>query len=149
MITYTIMFIIYKTLISTGKDLIINIIDGDIGFAPADAATTTNASSRDFTNSINVNVGGEITLTAKNTNSTDTRIINLRTKESDMKIKKIDADGDILLTSADWKQADSPVGSINSEYYKGYSNNNLSREYNTGDNKNISINTDKEEHFRG
>jgi len=130
----------YKTLISAKKDLIINIIDGNIGSAPDGAAEDTKASSRDYTNSINVNVGGTVTATAKNNNSIDTRIINIRSTESDMKIKKIDVDGDVLLTAADWKQADSPTGSTDPDYYRGYSVKNAAGEGNyaiTG--QNISI----------
>ena len=111
----------YKTLISTNKDLIINIIDGDIGSAGKNAAKDTKAGSRDYTDSVNVNVKGTVTATAKNQNNNKKRVINLRSKESDMNIKNIDVDGDVLITAADWKQADNVNGSDDPSYYIGYS----------------------------
>ena len=111
----------YKTLISTNNDLIINLVDGDIGLAGKNAAKDTKAGSRDYTDSVNVNVKGTVTATAKNQNNNKKRVINLRSKESDMNIKKIDTDGDVLITAADWKQADNVNGSDDPSYYIGYS----------------------------
>ena len=109
----------YKTLLKTGGDLTINVVDGDIGASSLDThISSINATSRDFTDSINVNVQGEIVATAKNNTKTDNRLINLRAKTSDMKIKKIDSDGGVLLTAADWRQPDArPVPKDDEGYY--------------------------------
>ena len=112
----------YKTLLATGGDLIINAKDANIGAAQsANPASSIEASTRDWTDSINVNVGGTVTAIAENDNKSDTRLINLRAKDSDLNIKNVTADGDVLLTAADWKQADVRPTPDDADYFKGYS----------------------------
>ncbi|MCR5266475.1 MAG: hypothetical protein K6E29_07780 [Cyanobacteria bacterium RUI128] len=99
----------YKTLISTTNDLTMNLTDGDIGvyknntIAPG---VSIDAKTRDFTDSINVNVGGNVVAKALNNAKDDARLINLRAKESGLNIKNVTSDGNILITAADWQQAD-------------------------------------------
>lgn len=114
----------YKTLIKSARNLTVNVEDGDIGrTANAKPGFSINASTRDYTESVNVNVGGSITASAANGSLSDERLINIRSKDSDMKVNSITADGNIMLTAADWKQADSnPAPALsNTAYYKGYS----------------------------
>ncbi|MBQ7633118.1 MAG: hypothetical protein IJS88_03300, partial [Alphaproteobacteria bacterium] len=112
----------YKTLIAAGGDLIIDAKDGNIGFSQLEnPASSIEASTRDWTDSINVNVGGTVTAIAANENKSDTRLINLRAKDSDLNIKNVTADGDVLLTAADWKQADVRPTPDDADYFEGYS----------------------------
>ena len=112
----------YKTLIAAGGDLIIDAKDGNIGFSQLEnPASSIEASTRDWTDSINVNVGGTVTAIAANENKSDARLINLRAKDSDLNVKEVAADGDVLLTAADWKQADVKPAPTNEDYFKGYS----------------------------
>lgn len=113
----------YKTLIASGGDLNLNVIDGDIGISSLqNHKSSIDASSRDYTDSININVKGAVSAKAINNNKTDSRIINLRAKESDMKIKNITSDGGVILTAADWKQPDTrPTPTDEENYFKGYS----------------------------
>ena len=112
----------YKTLIATGNNLTIDVKDGSIG-----STTNTNpgfsidASTRDYTESINVNVGGSIIAKAVNENTTGKQLINLRAKESDMNIKEVVSDGNVILTASDWKQADTLPTPADDNYFKGYS----------------------------
>ena len=109
----------YKTLIAVNGNLTINAEYGDIGAAAnANPGLSINSSTRDYTESINVNVTGNIIAQALNNEMTDKRLINLRAKESDFNLKNITADGNVMLTAADWKQADNVNGSGN--YNIGY-----------------------------
>ena len=131
----------YKTLIVTGGDLVIDVRDGNIGFSQLqNPASSIEASTRDWTDSININVGGMVTAIAANENKSDARLINLRTKDSDLRIKNVTADGDILLTAADWKQADVKPTPDDENYFKGYSIMNMAGEGKTTvTGRNISI----------
>ena len=112
----------YKTLIVADGNLTINVTNGNIGATDADnPASSVEASTRDWTDSVNVNVSGNITAVATNDNKSDARLINLRAKDSDLKVKKVEADGDVLLTAADWKQADARPTPQNDRYFQGYS----------------------------
>lgn len=119
----------YKTMISVNGDngnLTMDVIDGDIGISgSANPGFSVDAATRDYTESINVNVSGQVIAKAKNTLSTDKRLINLRAKESDLNIKSVDSDGNVIITAADWKQADiRPVPDSKTDdtgYYVGYS----------------------------
>ena len=116
----------YKTLISVTNDLTMNVTDGDIGVSGnSNPGYSINATTRDYTDSINVNIGGSVTATAKNDSSADERLVNLRAKQSDLNIKGIDSDGNVIITASDWKQADadSKPDSAGDEtgYYVGYS----------------------------
>lgn len=112
----------YKTLISTSGRLTLNVIDGNIGESKLESpAFSVDAKTRDYTESINVNVGDVIIAKALNKNSNAKRLINLRAKDSDLSIKHIQADGDVVLTAIDWKQGDLRPTPNNDGYYKGYS----------------------------
>ena len=111
----------YKTLISANGNLVFNVENGNVGndthaLEGKESGFGLNASTRDYTESINVKVSG--TVNAENTNS---ELFNLRAKDSDLNIDKINTDGNVIITVADWKQADeNPVPSDES-YYQGYS----------------------------
>ena len=112
----------YKTLLSTNGDLIINAIDGNIGYTDnARPGFTIDASTRDWTDSINVNVSGVVNAQAINNNKTDNRLVNLRAKDSDLNVQNITSSGNVILTAADWKQADVRPTPDDEAYFAGYS----------------------------
>lgn len=115
-----------KTLINTGKDLNINITDGDIGksthaLAGKENGFSINASTRDNTEAVNIKVDGKITASAKNNNKTNDRLINLNAKKSGMNVNKIDADGNVMLTAAEWPEKDENPTPDRESYFHGYS----------------------------
>ena len=113
---------IYIPNFTTSQDLTINVVDGDIGVnSNPNAKVGIDASTRDFTDSINVNIGGNVTATAKNNTSSDKRVINLRAKDSDLNIKDIDSDGDVMLTAADWDIEDMRPTPDDDTYFQGHS----------------------------
>ena len=113
----------YKTLISTSDNLDINVTDGNIGsdthaLSGKESGFGINASTRDYTESINVNVGGVINAQATNN---DNALINIRAKNSDLKVDNITSDGNVMLTVVDWKQADQNPTPADEAYFHGYS----------------------------
>ncbi|MBR3676498.1 MAG: hypothetical protein IKN71_05130, partial [Alphaproteobacteria bacterium] len=124
----------YKTLIVAGNDLDINVTDGNIGYTDnANPGFSIDAATRDWTDSVNINVGGDVTAIAANDNNSDARLINLRAKDSDMNVKNVTADGNVMLTAADWKQADVRPTPDDEAYFKGYSI------FNTADGHNAAV----------
>lgn len=118
----------YKTLISSSGNLTLDVKDGNIGsdshsLANKESGFGINASTRDYTESLNVNVKGKIKAKAENNGNA---LINIRAKESDLNIDGINSDGNVMLTDADWKQADENPARTDSEYLTGYSINNSS-----------------------
>ena len=112
----------YKTLIASGNDLIINAIDGNIGSTTnANPGVSIDASTRDYTESLNINVGGTVSTRATNENNSDKRLVNIRAKDSDLNLKDVTSEGNVILTAADWKQADTRPTPDDEEYFKGYS----------------------------
>lgn len=117
----------YKTLISTTGDssnLVMNVTDGDVGAysnTEIPAGKSIDATTRDYTDSINVNVEGSVSAQVLNGTKTDERLVNLRAKESDLIVDSIKADGNIILTSSDWRQEDTRPTPEGNEYYTGYS----------------------------
>ena len=124
----------YKTLITAGNDLTIISKDGDIG-----STTNTNpgfsidAGTRDYTESLNVNVGGNVIARAINENNTDNRLVNIRAKDSGLNIKDVTSDGNVIITAADWTQADVKPTPADDSYFTGYSI------LNTADGKNAAV----------
>ena len=113
---------IYVPNFVTSQDLVINVVDGDIGVnSNPNAKVGIDATTRDYTDSINVNVGGTVVATAINNANTDTRLINLRAKSSDLNIKDVTANGDIILTAADWDIEDKNPTPDDNSYFKGHS----------------------------
>lgn len=114
-----------KTLIAANGNLIMNVIDGNIGSTTnANPGFSVNASTRNYNETLNINVKGTVTASAVNDKATDARLINLRSKESDMKVNHIKADGNVMLTAADWDTEDrNPTpGEYDPEnYFTGYS----------------------------
>ncbi len=114
----------YKTLINASQNLKITTNGGNIGkdthnLENKESGFGINASTRDYTESINVNVKGTVTVDAKNN---DNALVNLRAKNSDLKVNSIKSDGNVMLTAADWKQKDEETPDPNNEeYYRGYS----------------------------
>ena len=114
----------YKTLINASQNLKITTNGGNIGkdthnLENKESGFGINASTRDYTESINVNVKGTVTVDAKNN---DNALVNLRAKNSDLKVNSIKSDGNVMLTAADWKQKDEETPNPNNEaYYRGYS----------------------------
>ena len=118
-----------KTLIKSGKDLNISVKDGDIGMTDnaidgKKPGFSINASTRDKTESVNINAGGVITASAENETKTGDRLINLTAKDSDMKINQVKADGNVMLTAAEWDTEDrnpTPGEYDEEDYFTGYS----------------------------
>lgn len=113
-----------KTMIAAKSNLIMNVIDGNIGRTDNEnPGFSVNASTRDYTDTLNINIGGTITANAINSeaNPDGVRLINLRSKDSDMKVNHIKADGNVILTAADWKQPDQNPTPDDEEYFRGYS----------------------------
>ncbi len=121
--------------------MVIKAKDGDIGSAShSNPGYSINADTRDYTESINVNVKGNVNAVAQNDKDKDARLVNIRAKESDLNIENVKSDGNVILTAADWKQADKRPTPKNNDYFTGYSINNTAK----GDNsavtgQNISI----------
>ena len=108
---------IYKTLLVSTGDLIMNVLDGDIGRTDAEKpGVKTTAETRVADESINVKINGKITAKAENENKTDKRFINLRAKESDLNLYNVVSDGNIVLTAADMVQ----IGEPDEEGYAPY-----------------------------
>ena len=121
----------YKTLINSSNDLIINVIDGSVGSTANSApGFSIDAKTRDWTESINVNVQGSVIAKAVNENSTDKQLVNLRAVESDLNIKNIESDGNVILTASDWKQGDARPTPDDNNYFKGHSILNVSNDNN-------------------
>lgn len=113
----------YKTLLSTGGNLTMNVEGGNIGadthaLNGKESGFGVNASTRDYTESINVKVNG--TVNAKATNNGNA-LVNIRAKDSDLKVNNITSDGNVMLTAVDWKQADARPTPSDDSYYHGYS----------------------------
>ena len=112
----------YKTLIVAGNDLTINAKDGNIGSTSnTNPGFSINASTRDYTESLNVNVGGNVVARAVNENSTDSRLVNIRAKDSGLNLRDVTSDGNVIITAADWQQADMKPVPDDESYYTGYS----------------------------
>lgn len=111
----------YKTLINSQGNLVFNIQNGNLGadshaIAGKESGFGINASTRDYTESINVNVAGALKADAVNNG-----LFNLRAKESNLNIDSIATDGNVMITVADWKQADVSPAPQTESYYQGYS----------------------------
>ena len=113
-----------KTMLAASSNLIMNVIDGNIGATGAsNPGFSVNAPTRDYTKTLNINIGGSVTANAINSeaNPDGVRLVNLRSKDSDMKVNHIKADGNVILTAADWRQPDQNPTPDNEEYFRGYS----------------------------
>ncbi len=113
----------YKTLLTAGGNLSMNVDGGNIGadthaLNGKESGFGVNASTRDYTESINVKVNG--TVNAKATNNGNA-LVNIRAKDSDLKVNNITSDGNVMLTAVDWKQADARPTPSDESYYHGYS----------------------------
>lgn len=131
----------YKTLISANGNLSFNIQNGNVGsdthaLTGKKSGFGVNASTRDYTESVNVKVAGSVSA-----NAIDNELFNLRAKDSNLNIESITTDGNVMITASDWKQADVSPAPDSEAYYHGYSVLNASTD-NTKANitgKNISI----------
>lgn len=113
-----------KTMLAASSNLIMNVIDGNIGETDdANPGFSVNAPTRDYTETLNINIGGSVTANAINSdaNPDGVRLVNLRSKASDMKVNHIKADGNVILTAADWRQPDQNPTPDDEEYFRGYS----------------------------
>lgn len=113
----------YKTLLTADGNLSMNVEGGNIGadthaLNGKESGFGVNASTRDYTESINVKVNG--TVNAKATNNGNA-LVNIRAKDSDLKVNNITSDGNVMLTAVDWKQADARPTPSDDSYYHGYS----------------------------
>lgn len=131
----------YKTLINANGNLSFNIQGGNVGsdtnaLSGKESGFGINASTRDYTESINVNVTGTVSADA-----TDNDLFNLRAKDSNLNIDNITTDGNVMITASDWKQADVVPAPNSEEYYHGYSVVNASTDNSKANitGKNISI----------
>ena len=119
----------YKTLIKA-NNLVMVVQNGDIGsdthaLSDKESGFGVDASTRDYTESINVEVSDTISAIANNDNNA---LINIRAKNSNLNIDNIVSDGNVMLTVADWKQPDQNPTPSNEDYYHGYSINNASKD---------------------
>lgn len=111
-----------------------NIQNGNVGsdthaLTGKESGFGVNASTRDYTESINVKVASSVSA-----NASDNELFNLRVKNSNLNIDAITTDSNVMITVSDWKQADVVPAPDNEEYYHGYSVLNAST-----DNKNANI----------
>ena len=125
----------------TGGNLVLNVIDGDIGVnSNPNAKIGIDATTRDYTDSLNVGVIGTIIATAKNNTKTDKRLINLRGHCSNLNLKEVTSDGDVILTAADWNTPDlRPTPKNDEEYFTGYSILNASENGSPINGQNVSL----------
>lgn len=113
-----------KTMLKASSDLIMNVIDGNIGATSnKNPGFSVNAPTRDYKETLNINIGGTVTANAENStaNPDTVRLVNLRSKASDMNVNHIKADGNVILTAADWKQPDQNPTPDDEAYFRGYS----------------------------
>ena len=109
-----------KTLLKANKNLNMYVTDGTIGTeVQQDGAISgstgigpKNQGSRDFSKSINANIGGNVTAkTTKNATTANNLVINYAAIDSDMNINSIKADGRVILTVDDSSHADGGAAS--------------------------------------
>ena len=132
---------IYIPNFATTGNLVLNVIDGDIGVnSNPNAKIGIDATTRDYTDSLNVGVIGTIIATAKNNTKTDKRLINLRGHYSNLNLKDVTSDGDVILTAADWNTPDlRPTPKNDEEYFTGYSILNASENGSPINGQNVSL----------
>ena len=125
----------------TCGNLVLNVIDGDIGVnSNPNAKIGIDATTRDYTDSLNVGIVGTIIATAKNNTKTDKRLINLRGHYSNLNLKDVTSDGDVILTAADWSTPDlRPTPKNDEEYFTGYSILNASENGSPINGQNVSL----------
>ena len=109
-----------KTLLNANKNLNMYVTDGTIGTeVQQDGAISgstgigpKNQGSRDFSKSINANIGGNVTAkTTKNATTANNLVINYAAIDSDMNIDSIKADGRVILTVDDSSHANGGAAS--------------------------------------
>lgn len=109
-----------KTLLKANKNLNMYVTDGTIGTeVQQDGAISgstgigpKNQGSRDFSKSINANIGGNVTAkTTKNATTANNLVINYAAIDSDMNINSIKADGRVILTVDDSSHANGGAAS--------------------------------------
>ena len=109
-----------KTLLKANKNLNMYVTDGTIGTeVQQDGAISgstgigpKNQGSRDFSKSINANIGGNVTAkTTKNATTANNLVINYAAIDSDMNIDSIKADGRVILTVDDSSHANGGAAS--------------------------------------
>ena len=109
-----------KTLLKANKNLNMYVTDGTIGTeVQQDGAISgstgigpKNQGSRDFSKSINANIGGNVTAkTTKNATTANNLVINYAAIDSDMNINSIKANGRVILTVDDSSHANGGVAS--------------------------------------
>lgn len=109
-----------KTLLKANKNLNMYVTDGTIGtevqqdgaIAGSTGIGPKNQGSRDFSKSINANIGGNVTAkTTKNATTANNLVINYAAIDSDMNINSIKADGRVILTVDDSSHANGGVAS--------------------------------------
>ncbi len=109
-----------KTLLKANRNLNMYVTDGTIGTeVQQDGAISgstgigpKNQGSRDFSKSINANIGGNVTAkTTKNATTANNLVINYAAIDSDMNIDSIKADGRVILTVDDSSHANGGTAS--------------------------------------
>ena len=109
-----------KTLLKANKNLNMYVTDGTIGtevqqdgaIAGSTGIGPKNQGSRDFSKSINANIGGNVTAkTTKNATTANNLVINYAAIDSDMNINSIKADGRVILTVDDSSHANGGAAS--------------------------------------
>lgn len=109
-----------KTLLKANKNLNMYVTDGTIGtevqqdgaISGSSGIGPKNQGSRDFSKSINANIGGNVTAkTTKNATTANNLVINYAAIDSDMNIDSIKADGRVILTVDDSSHANGGAAS--------------------------------------
>lgn len=109
-----------KTLLKANKNLNMYVTDGTIGtevrqdgaISGSTGIGPKNQGSRDFSKSINANIGGNVTAkTTKNATTANNLVINYAAIDSDMNINSIKADGRVILTVDDSSHANGGAAS--------------------------------------
>lgn len=109
-----------KTLLKANKNLNMYVTDGTIGtevqqdgaISGSSGIGPKNQGSRDFSKSINANIGGNVTAkTTKNATTANNLVINYAAIDSDMNINSIKADGRVILTVDDSSHANGGAAS--------------------------------------
>ena len=109
-----------KTLLKANKNLNMYVTDGTIGtevqqdgaIAGSTGIGPKNQGSRDFSKSINANIGGNVTAkTTKNATTANNLVINYAAIDSDMNIDSIKANGRVILTVDDSSHANGGAAS--------------------------------------
>ena len=100
-----------KTLLKAGNDLTINVENGKIGVFHNDGV---GPDARDLTKSVNINVQGKVNAKTTDTNNSGNNLsINMASKDSNMNVDSIIADGQVALLADSSTKGQNPYSILN------------------------------------